>query len=88
MRIDFDSDDLTPLVRRVVSEVLEQTAADDARFAGRLSLNEQQAAEALGIAPHALRDCRGRGEIVASKCGARIVYSVDELRAFLRRQQQ
>ncbi len=88
MKIDFDADDLKPLVAQVVSEVLEQTADDNARFAGRLAFPEAEAAALLGIKPTVLRACRGRQEIVAFKAGRKIMYSREELKKFMKRQRQ
>ena len=88
MEITFNHEDIRPLIQQVVGEVLQQTQADNAKFAGRLAMNEPEAAAALGIAATALRDSRYRGQIVASKAGARIVYEVSELKRFLQQQRQ
>jgi hypothetical protein len=37
----------------------------------------------LGVKSHVLRDCRRRGELVGCKVGAKIVYTSEQLQAFL-----
>ncbi len=88
MRIDFDDSDLRPLIERVVAETLSQAQADDAKLGGRLAFPESEAALLLGVEKYTLRDCRRRGEIAGCMIGKKICYSTDELREFLRRQQQ
>jgi hypothetical protein len=85
MKIQFDNDDLRPLVELVVTEALDRIEADRAKTGGRLAFTEPEAAASLGVQPHALRDARLRGELVASRVGKRIVYERDELLRFLRR---
>ena len=85
MRIEFNADDLRPLIRKVVAELLEQIAADRAKLDGRFGFSEPEAAALLGIRRHALRDLRRGGKIKASKPGARIVYSGDSLLELMRR---
>ncbi len=83
MNLHVDSQDLAPLVRAVVAEVLAQTEADQAKLNGRLGYTEPEAAALLGVARHTLRDCRLRGEIQARMVGKRYVYSRDALLRFL-----
>ena len=85
MNISFDADDLEPVIKATVSVVLEQLEADRAKFNGKLAFPEAEAASLLGIAPHVLRDCRRRGELIGSKAGAKIVYEKTELLRFLER---
>jgi len=82
VNVTFSADDLGPLVRAVVAEVLTELGG---RFDGhgRVGYTEPEAAALLGVAGHVLRDCRLRGEIHARKLGRRYVYSRDELRRFL-----
>ena len=76
MRIEFDPDDL----RRIVAEVVQQQESDRVKLNGEwLARNEADAAAALGIAKHSLRDLRLRGLVKASKLGSRIVYSKEQL---------
>jgi hypothetical protein len=83
MKIDFDIDDLRPIIERTVSETIAQLDAERRKVNGRLGYTEPEAAAALGIQRHALRDARLRGEIAASKIGKRIVYSPGDLVALL-----
>jgi len=86
MRIEWDADDLRPLIQHVVAEALRQMESLDSR-GPRLAYTEPEAAAMLGIAPHVLRDCRRRGEIAASRCGSRNLYRKADLCGFLARQQ-
>jgi hypothetical protein len=83
MKLQFDDDDLEPLVVKIVAKVLAQREADDERFGGRLAFTEPEAAALIGVKAHVLRDCRLRGELVASKVGKRVMYSRDTLLKFL-----
>ena len=86
MNVSFSADDLAPLVRTIVSQVLERMEADQERLGSKLAYPEAQAAELLNVAPHVLRDARLRGEISGSLVGKKIVYERTELLDFLRRQ--
>jgi hypothetical protein len=79
MRIEFNQQELRPLVEIVVGEVLERTQSDQAGLDGRLSFTEAEAAALLGIPSHTLRDLRLAGYVTASKLGRRVVYSREEL---------
>ena len=80
MRIELEADD----IRRIVAEVLQQMEADRAKLNGDwLARNEADAAAAIGIARHSLRDLRLRGLVNASKLGARVVYSREQLASLL-----
>ena len=83
MKLELSNEDLAPLVRVVVSEVLEKTEADRAKLNGRLGFSEAESAALLGVARHVLRDCRLRGEIHARLVGRRYIYSRDGLLKFL-----
>lgn len=83
MKLQLDADDLRPLVRLVVQEVLAEVEADHAKLDGGLGYSEPEAAALLGIQRHALRDCRLRGEVRASKIGKRIVYPREALLSLL-----
>ena len=82
MKLELSNEDLRPLVRAIVSEVLAQTEADQAKLNGRLGYTEAEAAALLGVARHTLRDCRLRGEISARLVGRKYVYSRDVLLRF------
>jgi hypothetical protein len=86
MKIEFKPTEWEPVIRQVITAVLDELRADEAKVDGRIGYTEPEAAALLGIERHALRDCRLRGEIEASKVGKRIVYERHELMAFLRRQ--
>ena len=81
-KLELDPDELRPLITTIVTEVLNSThqigLPDD-----RIAYTEPEAAAMLGVRPHVLRDARLRGEIEASTCGKRIVYTLEALRAFL-----
>ena len=48
-----------------------------------LAVDERTAAKMLSISPRALWSIRASGKIKAAKVGARVIYSVEELRRFL-----
>lgn len=83
MKIDFDIDDLRPLIERTVSETIAQLDAERSKLTGRLGYTESEAAAALGVQRHALRDARLRGEVQASRVGKRVIYSREQLLALL-----
>jgi hypothetical protein len=86
MKLDMsDIDDLRPLIAQIVVVILEQLDADRAKLSDRIGFTEPEAAAALGIQRHALRDARLRGEVQASRVGSRIVYRRDQLLALLDR---
>lgn len=85
--MQFDDDDLTPLIERVVTRVLDQRQADDAKLGNRLAYTEPEAAALLGMPAHVLRDARLRGEVVGSRIGKRIFYSRDQLLKLLAKNQ-
>lgn len=87
MTITLSADELRPLVRAIVAETLA-AAAGVASDAGRLAFMEAEAAAAIGVRPHVLRDARLRGEIVATKIGGRIGYERAELIGYLARNRE
>ncbi len=85
MRLDLDPTDLEPLVDAIATRLAERLSTDATGFGeGRIGLTESEAAAAIGLARHQLRDSRYRGEITAKKVGRNYVYAVEELRRFLR----
>ena len=63
LKIQFDQDDLRPLVHLAVAEALDRMEEERAKLKGRLALTEPEAAVLLGVKPYVLRDCRRRGEL-------------------------
>jgi hypothetical protein len=86
VRIQFDRDDLRPLVEIAVAEALDRIEEERAKSSGRLAFTEPEAAALLGVKAHVLRDCRRRGELRGAKVGSKIVYTRAELLEFLDRQ--
>ncbi len=86
LKIEFDRDELQPLVQSVVAEVLDRLEEERARLNGRLAYTEPEAAALVGVKPHVLRDCRRRGELQGAKVGSKIVYTRADLLEFLERQ--
>lgn len=87
MNVDFDAEDLKPLVVLAVREAIQQLGDDDSRLpTGQLAYLEKRAAELLDIPKHSLRDARLRGEIVGVRIGGRIAYERSELLEYLSRQ--
>lgn len=81
----FEATDLKPVIAEVVAEVMLRLHAEQTAFDGRLAFTESEAAAAIGVPPHSLRDARLRQEIRGSRVGRRIVYSKEELLSFLAR---
>jgi len=57
MKFDLQPDDLRPLIKLVVSEVIEQLEEDRAKLDGRLAYTEPEAAALLGIQHPRARGC-------------------------------
>jgi excisionase family DNA binding protein len=85
LAIDPDS------LRDLISQVVEQTVRklQEARATlpeGRVALSEAEAAAALGVEAHVLRDARKRREIRAYVIsGRRIRYRFEDIEAYLQR---
>lgn len=75
MAIRIYDDDLKELIRSVVIEVLGQINWPP----GRVALTEIEAASAMGVPRHVLRDLRLQGKANARKLGRRYVYSQVDL---------
>jgi hypothetical protein len=67
MRIETaDLEDLKPILAEFGRQLLKELGSTPLA-SGRIGFTERQGAEALGIAPHVLRDARLRGAIHATK---------------------
>jgi len=88
LKIQFDREDLRPLVQLAVAEAIDRLEAERAKLQGRLAFTEPEAAVLLGVKPHVLRDCRRRGELQGAKVGSKIVYTRVDLSDFLDRQKE
>ena len=88
LKIEFDREELRPLVRLAVAEALDHLEAERAKLYGKLAFPEAEAAILLGVKPHVLRDCRRRGELQGAKVGSKIVYTRNDLLDFLERQKE
>lgn len=75
------------LLRKLVEDVLRETIGVLDWPAGRIALDEQEAAEACGVRRHVLRDMRLSGQIKAQKLGRKFVYTRSDLLAVLRSSQ-
>ena len=67
------------LLRELVEEVLTEAISVLDWPAGRVALDEQEAAAACGVRRHVLRDLRLSGRIKAHKLGRKYVYTRDDL---------
>ena len=85
VRIQFDREDLRPLVQLAVAEALGHLEAERAKFNGRLAYPETEAAGMLGLAKHQLRDVRLRCEIEHTRIAGRVFYTREQLSDFLDR---
>ncbi len=80
--IQVDPADLRPVLESVVREILGLLDWP----AGRLALTEPEAAAAMGVPRHVLRDARLSGELVGRRVGRRVVYTRCDLIAFVEHQ--
>ena len=87
-KIQFDCEELRPLVKLAVAEVMDRLEEERAKLDGRLAFTEAEAAERLGVKPHVLRDCRRRGELRGAKVGSKIVYTRADLLEFVERRKE
>lgn len=79
MRVEFDASELRALVRQVVVQVLVELQWPT----GRLAVSEAEAAVAVGVNRHVLRDLRLAGKVSFSRVGRKIVYRQSDLRQLL-----
>jgi Helix-turn-helix domain len=79
VQVNFEADDLRPVIEVVVEQLVDRLVPDD-----RLAVSEAEAARLLGIAPHVLRDARRRGEVTAGKIGKTYVYLRSDLVTLVR----
>ena len=75
MEISFDKEALRGLIEEVLTEVIGVVDWP----AGRVALDEAEAARACGVARHVLRDLRLSGRIRARKLGRKVVYTREDL---------
>lgn len=80
--IQVDPADLHEVLETVVREILGLLDWP----AGRLALTEPEAAQALGVPRHVLRDARLAGELHGRRVGRRVVYTRSDLIIYLDRQ--
>lgn len=89
MKLDAsDIQELVPVIREVVRAVLDELQADRNTSGGQsetIGLTERDAAKALGVAYHVLRDARlqGRLAVQPTRLGRKLVYSREALRELL-----
>jgi hypothetical protein len=76
-------------VQAIVAEAIHAMQADGSKLdGGRLAYPEPEAAAAIGVASHVLRDARLRNEITGTKLGGRWGYERSELLAYLARNRE
>ena len=85
MNVAFDPSELQPVIDQAVETALQRVGVQQADFGDRIALTEAEAAQALGVRQHVLRDLRLQGKINASRVGRRIVYECTEILDYLRR---
>jgi len=85
MHVSLSKEDLQPLVKEIVSELLLAPEGEHLALSpdGRLAYSEPEAATLLGLPAHRLRDARLRGEISARKVGRAYRYARSELIRFI-----
>jgi hypothetical protein len=84
MKIELEPGDLEPLIRKIVGEAVAELKRDE-QYLGKVAFTEREAAGLLSMEPWQLRDERRDGRITASVGrGGRILYSREDLLAYLR----
>lgn len=69
---------------RLLAEIFELASGPIAGWPrGRVSLNEHEAAESIGVPQHVLRDLRLRQKLSYTKVGRCITYRPEQLKALL-----
>lgn len=76
------------ILRVLVEDVLRETMGVLDWPAGRVALDEAEAAQACGVRRHVLRDMRLSGQIKAQKLGRKFVYTRADLLTALRSSQE
>lgn len=71
------------LLRQIVTAVVQELATEVDWPAGRITLTEAEAAMAMGVPRHVLRDFRLAGRVSATRVGRKIVYTRAQLLAGL-----
>lgn len=67
---------------RVFARIQSHIAADNRIFSDKLTFDEQEAADILGIPRHVLKACRERREITPRKIGKKWHYTREHLCEF------
>lgn len=70
------------IAERVYEKVQAHLSQNDRIFADKLTFDEQEAADILGLPRHVLKGCRERGEIKPRKIGRKWHYTRDMLCEF------
>lgn len=89
MKLDAsDIQELAPLIREVVRAVIDELQSQRGAVEGqseRIGLTEREAAQALGLPYHVLRDARrqGRLPVQPQQIGRKLVYGRESLRQLL-----
>lgn len=84
INIDLDSEELSPLIRRITAEVLTELRKHERQGNGKLAFREAEAARLIGLNERQLADERRRGRISSSQIVVRrIRYTQDDLLAYL-----
>ncbi len=82
----LSADELRPIVQEVVRVVIDELTNLDHLVNGKLALNEEQAADLLGLNPWQLRDLRLAEKIGYTRIvGNRVRYTLSDLHGYLRR---
>lgn len=70
------------IAERVFTRIQSHIAADSRIFPDKLTFDEGESAEILGVPRYVLKGCRERGEISPRKIGKRWHYTREQLCAF------
>ena len=85
MQVELKVDDVRPIVRACLVEILEREDGILSQLdRERIAYPEREAAALLGVAPHVVRDLRLKGQLHGKRFGRGVLYEKQELIRFLR----
>jgi len=79
MNIQFDPEELRPVVEACLVAVLEKIEPIRAQFGGKLLHSEPESAAILGLKPAHLGELRRNGTVPHQQLGGRVFYSNQDI---------
>ena len=79
MQLNFDSDDLQPIIAKCVEAVLERLEPLRVQFGNKLMFTEPEAASITGLKAAHLGELRRTGKVPHQQIGGRIFYNRSDI---------